>query len=89
MDTVRVLLTLLIGLGSVSAALAVDDSRRPRFATDLSGYSEVHFITTTPTAAIRGAVSTPATGKFKMRIDDRKVVSRDWWKMTGPHVPVR
>ena len=45
-----------------------------RFATELSGYNEVHFIfstaTTPPTAALRGAVSTAASGSFKARIDD-------------------
>jgi hypothetical protein len=75
MKTARLLLTLLIGLGSASAALAGDDHHRrhQRFATDLSGFNEVHFIAA-PTPALRGAVSTPAKGTFKARIDDRNDV---------------
>jgi CHRD domain len=70
MTRARLLLTLLLSLGSVSAALAADDNHRHRFATALSGYNEVHFIAA-PTPALRGGVSTPAAGKFKARIDDR------------------
>ncbi len=49
-----------------------------RVATDLSGYSEVHFIfspgsagppVVPPSAALRGAVSTDATGSFSAHID--------------------
>jgi hypothetical protein len=63
------LLTPLIGLGSIAIALAGED-HRDRFATHLSGYNEVHFIGGPP-AALRGAISTPAKGTFKARIDDR------------------
>jgi hypothetical protein len=69
MKTARVLLSLLVGLGSVSVAVAGDDHQR-KFATSLSGYNEVHFIGGA-TPALRGAVSTPATGRFEARIDDR------------------
>jgi hypothetical protein len=69
MKTPRLLLTLLLGLGSVSAATAGDD-RHQKFGTTLSGYNEVHF-SAGPPAFLRGAVSTPATGRFKARIDDR------------------
>ena len=72
MKTARLLLTLLLALGTVTAATAGDD-RHDRFSTELSGYNEVHFIAGPP-AALRGAVSTPATGRFKARIDDRKDV---------------
>jgi hypothetical protein len=72
-------LALVIIALTCSSALAQDQSRAGgnRFSTDLSGYNEVHFIfdttgfpTTPPTAALRGAVSTEATGKFTARIDD-------------------
>lgn len=72
MTTARLLLTLLLALGTVTAATAGDD-RHDRFSTELSGYNEVHFIAA-PTPALRGAVSTPATGSFKARVDDRKDV---------------
>jgi hypothetical protein len=72
MNTARLLLTLLLALGTVTATTAGDD-RHDRFSTELSGYNEVHFIAGPP-AALRGAVSTPATGKFKARIDDGKDV---------------
>jgi hypothetical protein len=69
MKTLARLLTLTLIVGSASAALASDD----KFAARLSGYNEVHFIAA-PTPALRGAVSSPATGTFQMRIDDRKDV---------------
>ena len=70
MRMTRVLLTLLLGLGTVATALAGDDNHKG-FSTDLSGYNEVHFVTNITPPAIRGAVSTTATGSFKARIDDR------------------
>jgi hypothetical protein len=69
MKMARLLFTLLLGLGTVATALAGDDHDK-RFSTDLSGYNEVHFIAGPP-PAIRGAVSTTASGSFKARIDDR------------------
>jgi|SRR5688572_2488538 len=72
MNTARLLLTLLLALGAVTAATAGDD-RHQKFSTDLFGHNEVHFIAGPP-AALRGAVSTPATGRFKARLDDRKDV---------------
>jgi CHRD domain len=71
MRTTRLLLTLLLGLGTVSTALAGGDHRH-RVATELSGYNEVHFVAAVP--AIRGAVSTAAKGSFKAFIDDRSDV---------------
>jgi len=40
-----------------------------RFTTDLSGFNEVHFVAATP--ALRGAISTKATGRFRAVIHDR------------------
>lgn len=60
---------------AATAAVADDDGDRRRLAASLSGYNEVHFIagnaaTTPPTPpALRGAVSTAASGKFSARID--------------------
>jgi len=72
------LAALALGL-SMSTVLAHDDNDRgkpDRFAARLSGFNEVHFIAGNPTAnpvvlpALRGAVSTGASGKFKATIDD-------------------
>ena len=69
MKMARLLFTVFLGLGTVATALAGDDHQK-NFSTDLSGYNEVHLIAGPP-PAIRGAVSTAATGDFKARIDDR------------------
>jgi hypothetical protein len=66
MKTSACLLTLTLIAGSASGALAAGNS----FATHLTGFNEVHFIAA-PTPALRGAVSTPATGTFRARIDQR------------------
>jgi hypothetical protein len=69
MKSLAHLLALSLIVGSAAVALASDD----KFATHLSGYNEVHFIAA-PTPALRGAVSSPATGSFQIRIDDRQDV---------------
>lgn len=43
------------------------------FAARLSGYNEVHFVAGPP-AALRGAISTAAKGRFKAEVDDRNQV---------------
>jgi hypothetical protein len=71
------LLALSLGF-SISTVLARDDDDREKsnFAARLSGYNEVHFIAGNPLAnpvvppALRGAVSTGASGRFKATIDD-------------------
>jgi hypothetical protein len=66
---VRLLVPVLVGsLASVGPATADD-----KFTTRLSGYNEVHF-SPGPPAALRGAVSTPARGKFEARIDRSGVI---------------
>jgi hypothetical protein len=69
MKTPAVVIALSLTLASVPAAQASDDG----FATRLSGFNEVHFIAA-PTPALRGAVSTPAKGSFRARINDRNDV---------------
>ncbi len=69
MKTLAHVLTLCLLVGSASLAVADDD----KFAANLSGYNEVHFIAA-PTPALRGAVSSPAKGSFSARIDDRNDV---------------
>ena len=64
---------------SLAAALAAltfglsasaDNGKEDNFRARLSGYNEVHFIAA-PTPALRGAVSTQASGSFRAEIDDR------------------
>jgi hypothetical protein len=65
------LLALTLGV-SASASLARDDDDRDksdRFAAQLSSHNEVHFIAA-PTPALRGAISSQASGRFKATIDD-------------------
>lgn len=66
MKTPAVVLALSFTLASVPVAEAFNNF----FATRLSGFNEVHFIAGPP-AALRGAISTPAKGTFRARIDDR------------------
>jgi len=63
-------------LGSIcgyapSAAAHDDDHNRGQITTRLSGFNEVHFVAGPP-AALRGAVSTKATGRFRAAIHDRR-----------------
>jgi hypothetical protein len=65
--------------GALAAALAASafgfpasaDDRQDRFRIEFSGFNEVHFIAGPP-AALRGAVSTSARGRFRAEIDDRQ-----------------
>ena len=68
MWTSVLLLGLLMVLGSAPAARADDRDHSRNFSTKLSGYNEVHFIVGPP-PALRGAVSTAASGSFKASID--------------------
>ncbi|MFZ2651232.1 MAG: CHRD domain-containing protein [Burkholderiaceae bacterium] len=57
---------------AAAPALAKDDEHEHRgrlVATKLSGFNEVHFVAA-PTPALRGAISSPASGSFKAAIDD-------------------
>ena len=65
-------LTLGALCGSVSLAASGHDDDRGRgtITTWLTGYNEVHFVAGPP-AALRGAVSTKAAGRFRARINDR------------------
>jgi hypothetical protein len=57
-------------IGSLPAALAKDeDNKSHSTSATLSGYNEVHFIGGAA-PALRGAISTKATGSFKAKIDD-------------------
>jgi hypothetical protein len=76
--TAALLSSCLLGIGLAAAPAWADDDDhdRHRVRASLSGYSEVHFVTTntgpgTPltSAAIRGAVSTNAQGSFRATID--------------------
>ena len=57
--------------GALAAALAASafgypasaDDRQDRFRTRLSGFNEVHLVTS-PAVALRGAISSDASGSF-------------------------
>lgn len=68
-------LALCCIFGSATAIARDDDHDHKRvLSTQLSGYNEVHFITSTP-PALRGAVSTKATGTFRAAIEaDRQLI---------------
>src|SRR2546426_9191267 len=69
MRTLKLLLALLIVLGTTPMALAHDDrDDRNTVRARLSGYNEVHFIAAIP--ALRGAVSTAARGTFRATIHE-------------------
>jgi hypothetical protein len=63
--------TLAAALAAITFGLSASaDDKQDKFRTRLSGYNEVHFIAA-PTPALRGAVSTKASGSFRAEIDDR------------------
>jgi hypothetical protein len=66
----------LIAAGSLMAATPSlardDDDRGRRFATELSGFNEVHFAGGPP-AALRGAIFTTASGKFRAKLDGDRI----------------
>lgn len=74
--TALLLASCAVGLGFVAQPVLADDDDHHRVRANLSGYNEVHFVTTntgpgTPltSAAIRGAVSTKARGTFRATVD--------------------
>ena len=74
MKAFGILLTLFLLVGVPSMASARDDDR---VEASLSGYNEVHFIFSPgppASAALRGAVSTPARGKFRAKIDKKSAL---------------
>lgn len=64
-------LGFVFGFAPLAAARDDDDHKRGLITTRLSGYNEVHFVAGPP-AALRGAVSTKATGRFRAVIHDRR-----------------
>ena len=74
MKAFGILLSLFRLVGTPSMASARDDDR---VEASLSGYNEVHLIFAAgppASAAIRGAVSTPAKGRFKAKIDKKSAL---------------
>ena len=65
-------LILLMVISTIPIAMADDDHHKQGFRvrTHLSGFNEVHFIAGPP-AALRGAVSTAASGKFVAEVDEQ------------------
>jgi hypothetical protein len=68
-------LVLLMVVGTIPLAMADDGhhDKNHRLRTRLSGYNEVHFVPGPP-AALRGAISTEARGKFTAKIDENEQV---------------
>jgi hypothetical protein len=65
-------LALLVVVGAVPAAFAHDDDHKVR--AQLSSYEEVHFVPGPP-AALRGAISSQARGRFHATVDkDAEVI---------------
>src|SRR4029077_7245073 len=64
--------TLAASLAALTFGLTAtaDDGKPDNFRARLSSYNEVHFIAGPP-AALRGAISSVATGSFHAEIDDR------------------
>jgi CHRD domain len=62
-------------LVALAAAIANADDKEQKFSARLSGYNEVHFVAGDPTVdpivppALRGAVSTKATGSFSAKLN--------------------
>lgn len=61
-----------LAAGSFVLAAHADDDR-DRVRTRLSGFNEVHFVGGSA-PALRGAVSTPASGSFRAQIDERRQI---------------
>jgi hypothetical protein len=67
-------LILLMVLCTLPLAMADDDhDKSHRLRTRLSGYNEVHFAGGPPTATLRGAISTKASGRFKAKINQDEI----------------
>jgi len=64
--------TLAASLAALTFGLSAsaDDGKPDNFRARLSSYNEVHFIAA-PTPALRGAISSVASGSFRADIDDR------------------
>jgi CHRD domain len=79
MRRLRILLIVTAALFvTIPVALARDDDHHDKdnkFATRLSGYNEVHFVAGPP-AALRGAISTQARGRFHAVIDKQQDLIR-------------
>jgi hypothetical protein len=75
MKIFSIFLVLALIVAPVASASATD--RHDRVEAELSGYNEVHFIAGNAAAtppvppALRGAISTKASGKFEATIDDK------------------
>src|SRR3954468_11348463 len=74
--------TLAASLAALTFGLTAtaDDGKPDNFRARLSSYNEVHFIAGTPNTtpivppALRGAISSVASGSFRAEIDDRRDV---------------
>lgn len=66
----RSALAAALAAATFGLSASADEGRPDNFRARLSSYNEVHFIAAPP--ALRGAISSAATGRFQAEIDDRR-----------------
>jgi len=64
------LLAAALAAATFGLSASADDGKPDNFRAGLSSYNEVHFIAAPP--ALRGAISSAASGSFRAEIDDRR-----------------
>jgi len=65
------LLAAALAAATFGLSASADDGKQDNFRARLSSYNEVHFIAGPP-AALRGAISSAASGSFRAEVDDRR-----------------
>ena len=83
----RSALAAALAASTFGLSASADEGRPDNFRARLSSYNEVHFIAA-PTPALRGAISSAATGRFHAEIDDRGDSIRYELSYSGLESPV-
>ena len=90
----RSALAAALAAATFSPSASADEGRPDNFRARLSSYNEVHFIAGNAAAnpvvppALRGAISSAATGRFHAEIDDRRDFIRYELSYRGLESPV-
>lgn len=90
----RSALVAALAAATFGLSASADEGRPDNFRARLSGYNEVHFIAGNAAAnpvvppALRGAISSAATGRFHADIDDRRDLIRYELSYGGLESPV-